>query len=34
MSVMTIVTNIVFFFLLMALLGSCVNLFDGGMVVP
>lgn len=34
MSVMTIVTNIVFFFLLMALLGSCVNLFDGGMVMP
>lgn len=29
---MTIVTNMIFFVLLMALLGSCVNLFDGGVM--
>jgi hypothetical protein len=32
MSVMTIITNMIFFFLLMALLGSCVKLFDGGIM--
>ena len=32
MSIMTIVTNMIFFFLLMALLGSCVNLFDGSIM--
>ena len=26
----TIITNIIFFILLMALLGSCVSLFDSG----
>ena len=31
-SIMTIVTNMIFFVLLMAVLGSCVNLFDGGIM--